>query len=131
MLAGVGTLATAARYRAPNLVVLVCDNGVYGTVGGGTVESATRHGAELAAIARASGWDPAHVIVVETPGDAAGALARAFADPGPWCIVARVAHTPNEQAAGAGQIPLDVVESAAALRGKLLERRSGAEDGAQ
>lgn len=129
MLAGVGILTTAARYRAPNLVVLVCDNGVYGTVGGGAVESATRHGADLAAIARASGWDAGHVIAVETPGDTAHALARAFGDPGPWCIIARVAHTPNERAGGAGQIPLDIVESAAALRRELQPGRGGGEDG--
>ncbi|HLN11640.1 MAG TPA: thiamine pyrophosphate-dependent enzyme [bacterium] len=130
MLAGVGVLATVARYHAPNLVVLVCDNGVYGTVGAGTMESATRHGADLAALARASGWDSGKVIAVETARETADALSRAFRDPGPWCIVARVAHTPNERAGGAGQIPLDVVEGAMAFRREMLQRRAAAGPGA-
>ena len=126
MLAGVGVLTTAARYRAPNLVVLMCDNGVYGTVGAGTVDSATRHGADLAALARAGGWDAEKVVEVETPPEADAALARAFRDPGPWCIVARVAHTPNDRAGSAGQIPLDVVESAMEFRREMARRRDAA-----
>lgn len=121
MLAGLGVLTTAARYRAPNLVVLVCDNGVYGTVGGGTVESATRHGVDLAAVADACGWQGT-TVVVETTGQAADALSRAWREPGPWLIVARVSHTPNDRAGDVGQIPLDVVEGAIAFRQEILRR---------
>ncbi len=122
MLAGVGVLTTVARYRPPRLVVMVCDNGVYGTVGTGTVETATRHGADLAAIARACGWDHGKVVTVDTVEETAGALSRAWTVPGPWLIVARVSHTPNDAAGVVGQIPFDVVESAIAFRREMIDR---------
>ena len=126
MLAGLGVLTTVARYRPAHLVVLVCDNGVYGTVGPGTVETATRHGADLAAIARGCGWDEEKVVTVESEEQTAAALSRAWKRPGPWLIVARVGHTSTDAVGSIGQIPFDIVEGAIAFRREMINRdRSG------
>ena len=125
MLAGIGVLTTVARYRPPHLVVIVCDNGVYGTVGGGTVETATRHGTDLAAIGRACGWDHEKVITVETRQQTTAALSRAWKHSGPWLIVARVGHTRTDAVGGVGQIPFDIVEGAIAFRREMIIRGHG------
>lgn len=53
MLMGLGALATIAVQRPANLSVVVLDNEHYGETGG--QETATRHGVDLAAIARGAG----------------------------------------------------------------------------
>jgi thiamine pyrophosphate-dependent acetolactate synthase large subunit-like protein len=53
MLMGLGALCTIAVRRPPNLAIVVLDNEHYSETGG--QETATRHGADLAAIARGAG----------------------------------------------------------------------------
>jgi thiamine pyrophosphate-dependent acetolactate synthase large subunit-like protein len=53
MLMGVGSLATIATKRPRNLSVVVLDNEHYGETG--MQETATRHGVDLAAMARGAG----------------------------------------------------------------------------
>lgn len=68
MLMGVGGLATIAVQQPPNLAVVVLDNEHYGETGG--QETATRHGVDLAAMARGAGIADARVVR-----DEAGVLA--------------------------------------------------------
>jgi thiamine pyrophosphate-dependent acetolactate synthase large subunit-like protein len=60
MLMGVGALATIAVQKPANLSIVVLDNEHYGETGG--QETATRHGVDLAAMARGAGLADARVI---------------------------------------------------------------------
>jgi thiamine pyrophosphate-dependent acetolactate synthase large subunit-like protein len=100
LLMNLGSLATIGWTRPRNLVVIVWDNEEYGTTGG--QETATAHGADLEAAARAMGA-PA-TATVRTPDDFAAAVARARVEPGPWVIIAKVAES-----APAVKPPLDCV----------------------
>jgi thiamine pyrophosphate-dependent acetolactate synthase large subunit-like protein len=60
MLMGLGALATIAVQKPPNLAVVVLDNEHYGETGG--QETATRHGVDLAAMARGAGIADARVL---------------------------------------------------------------------
>jgi thiamine pyrophosphate-dependent acetolactate synthase large subunit-like protein len=89
LLMNLGSLATIGWTRPSNLVLIVWDNQVYGTTGG--QDTATAHGADLEAAARAMG---ATASVTVTTGEAFGAaIARARTEPGPWVIVAKVAES--------------------------------------
>jgi thiamine pyrophosphate-dependent acetolactate synthase large subunit-like protein len=121
LLAGLSALTTITRYAPANLIVLVLDNGAYGTVGTGTVTSATRHGTDLVAVARGCGWDARTTARVETVEQTRLALAAAFVQPGPWLLVAR-AEGRLDDARGVGQIPFDIVEAAIGFRRDMIER---------
>jgi thiamine pyrophosphate-dependent acetolactate synthase large subunit-like protein len=86
LLMNLGSLATIGWVRPKNLVIVVWDNGVYGTTGG--QDTATAHGADLEAAARALGI--AATTTVRTPNDLEHALARTRTQAGPWAIVAKV-----------------------------------------
>jgi thiamine pyrophosphate-dependent acetolactate synthase large subunit-like protein len=89
LLMNLGSLATIGWTRPANLVLIVWDNQLYGTTGG--QQTATAHGADLEAAARALG---ATVTATVTTGEAfAAAIERARVDPGPWVIVAKVAES--------------------------------------
>jgi thiamine pyrophosphate-dependent acetolactate synthase large subunit-like protein len=60
MLMGLGALATIAVQKPANLSVVVLDNERYGETGG--QETATRHGVDLAAMARGAGIADARVV---------------------------------------------------------------------
>jgi phosphonopyruvate decarboxylase len=84
-----GSLATIGWKRPENLVLIVWDNQVYGTTGG--QDTATAHGADLEAAARAMGVTATAVV---TTGEAfTAAIERSRTEPGPWVIVARVAES--------------------------------------
>jgi thiamine pyrophosphate-dependent acetolactate synthase large subunit-like protein len=85
--AGMPVLATIGRYQPANLIVVFFDNRVYGT-GGAKVETATAHGTDLVAVASSCGIEGA-VRVTDLDG-AEEALRQAFAEPGPWVIVADI-----------------------------------------
>jgi len=75
VLMNLGTLATLARYRPPNMVHVVFDNGSLLSTGG--FASHTTSGiTDLAAIARGAGVK--NVALVTTPMDFIGAVADAF-----------------------------------------------------
>jgi thiamine pyrophosphate-dependent acetolactate synthase large subunit-like protein len=119
MLAGLGGLATIARYRPQNLVVVVIENGIYGT-GDNSVPTQSGLGADLAAVALALGWPPVDVRRAAT----ADELRAAIADEGegPRLIVASVDRASYAPSAGRARPGLDVVESAVLLRRHLEGR---------
>ena len=100
LLMNLGSLATIGWERPANLVLIVWDNESYATTGG--QDTATRHGADLAAAARAMGIGGA--VTARTPADFEQAVARAAREPGPWVIVAKVAES-----APTAKPPLDYV----------------------
>lgn len=63
MLMGLGALATIAVQKPANLSVVVLDNEHYGETGG--QETATRHGVDLAAMARGAGIADSRVVTTE------------------------------------------------------------------
>lgn len=75
MLMGLGSLATIALKRPPNLAVIVFDNGRYGETG--MQESHTAGGTDVVAVARACGFE--HAIDVEDETALSG-LARRMRD---------------------------------------------------
>jgi len=100
LLMNLGSLATIGWTRPSNLVLIVWDNEEYGTTGG--QDTATAHGTDLEAAARAMG---ATATATAATAEAFGAaLARARVEPGPWVIVAKVAES-----APAVKPPLDCV----------------------
>jgi thiamine pyrophosphate-dependent acetolactate synthase large subunit-like protein len=100
LLMNLGSLATMGWTRPANLVLIVWDNGEYGTTGG--QDTATRHGADLEAAARAMGMTA--TATVRTPAEFDAAIARAKTEPGPWTIVAKV-----DESVPAVKPPLDYV----------------------
>ena len=89
LLMNLGSLATIGWTRPSNLVLIVWDNQVYGTTGG--QDTATAHGADLEAAARAMGATATATVASEEALSAA--IARARVEPGPWVIVAKVAES--------------------------------------
>lgn len=89
LLAGLGSIATVARYRPPNLVCIAVVNGVYGTGDFGVATQAS-FGADLGAVARALGWPAQLVTAASTVDDFERAMLAAAAAPGPWFISAAV-----------------------------------------
>jgi hypothetical protein len=81
-----GEVITIGWVRATNLVLLVWDNSLYGTTGG--QDTATAHGTDLAAAARAMGI--AAAVTVNTAEELDAAMARTRTEAGPWVIVAKV-----------------------------------------
>jgi thiamine pyrophosphate-dependent acetolactate synthase large subunit-like protein len=100
LLMNLGSLATIGWVRPENLVLIVWDNGEYGTTGG--QDTATRHGADLEAVARAMSVSTATTVC--TADEFNAAVDRARAEPGPWLIVARV-----EESIPTVKPPLDYV----------------------
>jgi sulfopyruvate decarboxylase subunit beta len=86
--AGSTVLSTIWRLKPENLVVLVLDNGVWGT-GDGSEKTATSFGLDLAALARAAGWEASRVYEAADPQKLARDLAAATSGAGPHFIVAK------------------------------------------
>lgn len=86
VLMNLGTLSTIARQAPPNFILLIVDNGSYGSTGDQPTQTAK--GTSLAAIAKAAGIESS----VELAGqDVAEALRDRLGRPGPHVIVAKVA----------------------------------------
>ena len=99
--AGATVLSTIWRLKPKNLVVLVLDNGVWGT-GDGREPTATAFGLDLVELARATGWDGTHVHRASA-GDELGKLVRsALRGGGPHLIVGKT-DASKDQASGAGR----------------------------
>jgi sulfopyruvate decarboxylase subunit beta len=121
LLAGPSVLATIARYRPHNLIVVVFDNGAYLTTGSGRAPTATAWGADIEHLGRALGLE--QCCTVRELDDAREALARAFREPGPWLIVAKVDPT-DRQARQSTPLPIDVFESCLRFRRTALAQRA-------
>jgi thiamine pyrophosphate-dependent acetolactate synthase large subunit-like protein len=89
LLMNLGSLATIGWKKPANLIVIVWDNGEYGTTGG--QDTATAHGADLDAAARSMGV--AASVTVRTADEFGAAIARARTETGPWVIVAKVTES--------------------------------------
>ena len=100
LLMNLGSLATIGSMRPANLVVIVWDNALYATTGG--QPTATAHGANLEAAARALGIRES--LMVRTEAELRRAVATSRSQPGPWMIVAKV-----EESAPIAKPPLDYV----------------------
>jgi sulfopyruvate decarboxylase subunit beta len=80
-----GTLSTIGREAPANFILLIVDNGSYGSTGDQPTQTA--RGTSLAAIAKAAGVESS----IELPGsEAAAALRERIGTPGPHVIVAKV-----------------------------------------
>ena len=88
LLMNLGSLATIGWVRPANLVIVVWDNEEYATTGG--QETATAHGADLEAAARAMGIAGE---TVRAPEALAAAIARSRTGASPWLIVAKVSES--------------------------------------
>jgi thiamine pyrophosphate-dependent acetolactate synthase large subunit-like protein len=100
LLMNLGSLATIGWRRPERLIVIVWDNEAYATTGG--QDTATKHGADLAAAAKAMGVTQA--VTVRETRELGAALDRARHELGPWMIVAKV-----QESAPTGKPPLDCV----------------------
>lgn len=100
LLMNLGSLATIGWVRPKRLLIIVLDNGLYGTTGG--QDTATTHGADLAAAARAMGI--ASASTVASADDLARALVQFRSSGGPCVIVAKVSEN-----SPATKPPLDCV----------------------
>lgn len=97
MIAALATLSTIARAGPPNLVVLVADNESYSAIQDpayGPFPTATRDHVNLEDVARGCGISRTRT--VREPEEAGEALAAAFAEPGPWFIVAKLTPSPTQ-----------------------------------
>jgi thiamine pyrophosphate-dependent acetolactate synthase large subunit-like protein len=86
--AGSTVLSTIWRLKPPNLVVLVLDNGVWGT-GDGAEPTATACGVDLAQLALATGWSKPRVHSPAEPDALARVLASGLGGEGPHFVVAK------------------------------------------
>ena len=100
LLMNLGSLATIGWTRHSNFVLIVWDNELYATTGG--QDTATAHGADLEAAARAMG--AAATATVRTGEEFTAAIERSRTTPGPWVVVAKV-----EESAPTVKPPLDCV----------------------
>lgn len=100
LLMNLGSLATIGWVQPVNLILIVWDNGEYGTTGG--QETATAHGADLEAASRSMGAST--TMTVRTVAELEAGVARARTEAGPWVIVAKVAES-----APTAKPPLDCV----------------------
>ena len=119
VLMNLGTLATLARYRPPNLVHIIFDNGSLLSTGG--FDSHTTSGiTDLAAIARGAGIE--HVAAVDTAMGFGEAVIEAFARDALSVIVAKVAAIgPNHYG-----MDLQLPENAFRFKRWIAARKSAA-----
>jgi thiamine pyrophosphate-dependent acetolactate synthase large subunit-like protein len=125
VVAGLPALATLGRYRPRNLVLVVVDNGRFGSTGEGWVSTATAGGTDLAVVARGCGVEPDHVL---EPPDAAGLerdLERALATDGPWVLVCRVDLDPASVSRSRPRTGIDWGDAATVFRLEMARRMHG------
>lgn len=120
--AAMSVLSTIARYRPSNLVVVIVDNGIYGT-GTGTVETATSHGTDLAAVARACGLPKTLVRTPTTIEEVATDLDVAIRQPGPWLIHVRVELDDTRESGQRPRPGVDFVEASLRFQAAMPPRR--------
>jgi len=99
--AGATVLSTIWRLKPENLVLLVLDNGVWGT-GDGKEPTATAFGLDLAALARATGWDETHVRRASKADELGKLVKSALGGGGPHLIVGKT-DASKDRASGAGR----------------------------
>jgi phosphonopyruvate decarboxylase len=118
IIAALGVLTTIGRYQPKNLVSIIVDDGVYGSVVDGTLETGTKGSTDLAAVAKGCGIKNA--LTVSDREQAATSMRRAFAEPGPWLMVMKVDNSDRMLMRDRrGIISYDIVETAQNYRREL------------
>jgi thiamine pyrophosphate-dependent acetolactate synthase large subunit-like protein len=113
---GQNALATVARYKPANLVILVFDNGHCLTTGC-TGTTATSTGTDIELIAKGAGI--AHTATVREVGETWQILGHAFREAGPWLIVAEIDTSDRERFKDFKPLPTDCYESGQRFRAAL------------
>jgi thiamine pyrophosphate-dependent acetolactate synthase large subunit-like protein len=90
MLMGLGSLATIAAQRPPNLAVVVIDNEHYGETG--MQPTPTHSGTDLAEVAQAAGFT--HASTVRSPAQLSAWISRLYGERGPVFLVVKVKTDP-------------------------------------
>jgi sulfopyruvate decarboxylase subunit beta len=129
MLMGQVALTSVARYRPANLVILVFDNGAYLTTGSGRATTATATGTDIERIGKAAGIE--NTATVRDIGETRIALERAFREPGPWLIVAKVDTSDRQHSKDFVPLPVDCYESGQRFRRACLGLPAAGESGAR
>ena len=120
IIAALGVFTTIGRCQPKNLVSIIVDDGVYGSVVDGTLETGTNGGTDIAAVAKSCGI--ANAVTARNHDEAANALRRAFAEPGPWVVVMKVDNTDRLALRDRrGVITHDIVETAQNYRRELVQ----------
>lgn len=102
--AGSVVLSTTWRQKPVNLVIIVLDNGVWGT-NDGTEPTATSYGVDLVGIALANGWDREHVHLATDEQELTTALSLAFKGGGPHFVVAKTDTSADQNSSSARARP--------------------------
>jgi len=120
IIAALGVFTTIGRYQPKNLVSIIVDDGVYGSVVDGTLETGTKGATDLATLAKSCGIRNA--LTAKDKDEAGSALRRAFAEPGPWVIVVKVDNSDRLALRDRrGVISYDIVETAQNYRRELVQ----------
>lgn len=122
LLAGPGVLSTVAHYQPKNLLIFVFDNGAYLTTGSGKAPTATAFGADIEQLGRAAGLK--NTRAVHDLDATKNAVSVAFAEPGPWLIVAKVDKQDRPAERGAHSLPMYVYEAGLIFHRAALQQRS-------
>ena len=120
MFAGIQVLGTLARFPAPNLIVVVVANGIWGT-GRGDVATTPGSATRLADIARGCGLDGHRVQVAEDAKALRAMLARTQVEPGPWVFCAVTERSSTDQSGARPRVLHDAVEAVDLARRYLRE----------
>ncbi len=123
LLAGPGVLTTIARYQPKNLIVIAFDNGAYLTTGSGKAPTATVFGTDIEKMGRAAGMSKTRT--VDKLDAAKDALQKAFREPGPWLIVAKVDKQDRPAQRVRHQLPVYIYEAGLRFHRGALEERNG------
>jgi thiamine pyrophosphate-dependent acetolactate synthase large subunit-like protein len=118
--AGSTVLSTIWRLKPENLVVVVLDNGVWGT-GDGREPTATALGLDLVRLACATGWEEAHVHRATAPDELRGLLSSALRGGGPHLIIGKTDPS-RDQPSAAGRIrpKRHLLDCAVLMRAELI-----------
>src|SRR5262245_24655597 len=121
LLAGPGVLSTVARYQPKNLSIFVFDNGAYLTTGSGKAPTATAFGADIEQLGRAAGLK--NTRTVHDLDATKKAVNAAFAEPGPWLVVAKVDKQDRPAERGTHSLPMYVYEAGLIFHRAALQQR--------
>ena len=116
--AGSTVLSTIWRLKPKNLVVLVLDNGVWGT-GDGLEPTATAFGLDLVHLALACGWDQKHVHSAVEAEDLEQLLSSALGGNGPYFIVGKTDASKDEPSHARPRPKRHVLDCAVLMRAEL------------
>jgi sulfopyruvate decarboxylase subunit beta len=122
LLAGPGVLSTVARYQPKNLLIFVFDNGAYLTTGSGKAPTATAFGTDVEQLGRAAGLK--NTRTVDELNAAKRAVHAAFAEPGPWLIVAKVDKQDRPVERGPHTLPMYVYEAGLIFHRAALQEQA-------